>query len=422
MATQLRTRLLISNLITVLLVAGLLGFAVLERASLNAQITKLARQKEGAGYARELSLYTQYNAHDTNAYTLGHLEHREEYTEHSLKFTAVLADIEALIDSEIIDKTEQERVDAIKGLHARYIQASYDLFAAADANRAAPNPANQARQDATWEIADTLGDEIDDASQNLALSINPADVGGLQQELSTRNQQMILVLLAMGLGMIVVILIMQYFATTTLGKPLKSLLAGVQAFTRGQLTTRVAVVRQDEVGAMASAFNELAITIQRQTKDLQVEYDRAVAAQAETEQARELITSQLDTIKQKDSLLREMSVPVLPLSKSTLVMPLVGALDSDRLHQIQHQALQSLEGRSIKYLILDITGVPVVDTQVAQGLIQVVQAARLLGTETVVVGVRPEVAQTIVQQEINFNAITTRGSLEGGIAYALAHS
>lgn len=421
MVSQLRTRLLISNLVTVLLVGGLVGFALLERSSLEAQIEKLTAQEQAVGRARELSLYVQYNAHDTNAYTLGHLEHSAEYAEHALGFNAALTDIQDWIDSEVLDEDEQEVVEQIKELHARYDQAAYDLFAAADANRVTPNADNQARQDGAWEVSDQLGDELDGASQELATRIS-ADVAGVEQDVSARNQRMIAVLLILGMGVIAVILAIQYFATTTLGKPLQNLLAGVQDFTHGKLDTRVAVARQDEVGELAGAFNELAVTIQRQTEDLQAQYERAVAAQAETEKAREQIARQLDTIEQKDTLLREISVPVLPLSDSTLVMPLIGALDTERLRQIQHQALQNLQGRSTKCLILDITGVPVVDTQVAQGLIQVIQSARLLGTETVVVGVRPEVAQTIVGLGINLGGVTTRSSLEGGIAYAINRS
>ena len=77
-------------------------------------------------------------------------------------------------------------------------------------------------------------------------------------------------------------------------------------------------------------------------------------------------------------------------------MPLIGALDSARLQLVQEQALRSIERTSAQRLVLDITGVPLVDSQVAQGLLAVVQAARLLGAEAVLVGVRPEVAQTMV--------------------------
>jgi len=81
---------------------------------------------------------------------------------------------------------------------------------------------------------------------------------------------------------------------------------------------------------------------------------------------------------------------------STLVMPLVGALDSARLALMQAQALQAIERSGARQLIFDITGVPIIDTQVALGLMQVIQAARLLGARVSIVGIRPEVAQAIV--------------------------
>lgn len=129
----------------------------------------------------------------------------------------------------------------------------------------------------------------------------------------------------------------------------------------------------------------------------------------------------LAEVEQQRLAIRDMSVPVLPISTKALMMPLVGALDSDRLHLLQQQALQRIEQSSATHLILDITGVTVVDTQVAQGLIQVVQAARLLGAEVVLVGIRPEVAQTMVGLGIQLTGTTTHSSLQEGITYALQH-
>jgi rsbT co-antagonist protein RsbR len=110
--------------------------------------------------------------------------------------------------------------------------------------------------------------------------------------------------------------------------------------------------------------------------------------------------------------MREMSVPVIPISAETLIMPLVGALDSERLLLLQSQALQAVERSSARSLILDITGVPVVDSQVAQGLLAVVQATRLLGAETVLVGVRPEVAQAIVGLGLSLQGMRTSSNLQ----------
>lgn len=134
-----------------------------------------------------------------------------------------------------------------------------------------------------------------------------------------------------------------------------------------------------------------------------------VQQQAE-EQARLLAenTQQRETI-------RELGVPVLPISATSLVMPLVGALDTARLQQVQERALDAIQRATARYLVLDITGVPVVDTQVAQGLIGVVQAARLLGARVVLVGVRPEVAQAMVTLGIRLDGIQTAATLADGL-------
>jgi rsbT co-antagonist protein RsbR len=135
-------------------------------------------------------------------------------------------------------------------------------------------------------------------------------------------------------------------------------------------------------------------------------------AHANAEAAHAESAERLTMIEQQQAIIREMTVPVLTLSASVLLMPLVGALDSERLLVVQQQALQTIERSSARRLILDITGVPVVDEAVARGMLQVVEAARLLGVETVVVGIRPEVAQAIVAVGINLSRLTTFSSLQ----------
>lgn len=100
--------------------------------------------------------------------------------------------------------------------------------------------------------------------------------------------------------------------------------------------------------------------------------------------------------QQQRAALRELSVPILRVGNGTLVMPLVGALDDERISSAQQRALNSVEQLDAKRLLLDISGVPIVDSQVAQGIVTIVQALRLLGAEAILVGVRPEVAQAIV--------------------------
>ncbi|HEY1015332.1 MAG TPA: STAS domain-containing protein [Herpetosiphonaceae bacterium] len=113
--------------------------------------------------------------------------------------------------------------------------------------------------------------------------------------------------------------------------------------------------------------------------------------------------------------IEELSVPVLPVSAETWVMPLVGALDTIRLGQVQSRALDTLAHSRANHLILDITGVPVVDTQVAQGIVQVERAARLLGARVSLVGIRPEVAQALVHLGAPLDGLRAFGTLQGAL-------
>jgi anti-anti-sigma regulatory factor/HAMP domain-containing protein len=191
---------------------------------------------------------------------------------------------------------------------------------------------------------------------------------------------------------------------------------------RNSTIARVELARNDELGVLADSFNYMAATVERRTGELETQYALANAARIEAEVARAEIAAQLATIEEQRAVIREMSVPALPISATTVVMPLVGALDSVRLRLVQEQALQMLERSSARYLLLDITGVPVVDTQVAHGLIQVVQAARLLSARVVVVGIRPEVAQALVGLGIDLTGVITRSTLQSGIAYTLGQA
>lgn len=179
-----------------------------------------------------------------------------------------------------------------------------------------------------------------------------------------------------------------------------------------EMTARAQAAAEAAAAALQAANASLEQRVAERTAEVQSAL-REVEARA-VEQARLLAEN-----REQRNVLREMSVPVLPLSTEVLVMPLIGALDSERLRQVQQQALERIEHSSAKYLILDITGVTIIDTQVAKGLIQVVQAAGLLGTEVILVGIRPEVAQTIIGLGIQLEGMTTRSNLQEGIAYTL---
>jgi PAS domain S-box-containing protein len=116
--------------------------------------------------------------------------------------------------------------------------------------------------------------------------------------------------------------------------------------------------------------------------------------------------------------LAELSTPLIPISDQVLVMPLIGAIDTQRAQQVLEALLRGIEQSRARIAILDITGVPVVDTQVAKILIIAAHGVRLLGAEIVLTGIRPEVAQTLVGLGVDLGGVVTRSTLQRGIAYA----
>jgi rsbT co-antagonist protein RsbR len=114
--------------------------------------------------------------------------------------------------------------------------------------------------------------------------------------------------------------------------------------------------------------------------------------------------------------IHEMSVPVIPINATTMVMPLIGALDTARLADVQARAAHSIERSHTRYLLLDITGVPIIDSQVAKGILAVVQSARLLGSEAILIGTRPAVAQTMVGPGVDLGGMRTFSDLQSALA------
>ena len=115
----------------------------------------------------------------------------------------------------------------------------------------------------------------------------------------------------------------------------------------------------------------------------------------------------------------ELSTPVIRLWEGIIAVPLVGTLDSARTQLVMEKLLETLVATGADHAVLDITGVPTVDTEVAQHLLKTVSAARLLGAECIVSGIRPQVAQTIVSLGIEFGDIATKATLADALAHAL---
>jgi anti-anti-sigma regulatory factor len=109
----------------------------------------------------------------------------------------------------------------------------------------------------------------------------------------------------------------------------------------------------------------------------------------------------------------------VPLADGVIAMPLIGTIDSARAHQVMEKLLTGITSLRARTAILDITGVKVVDAMVADALLQVARAAKLLGANVILTGIGPEVAQSLVQLGADLRGIVTLGTLQSGIAHAL---
>lgn len=137
------------------------------------------------------------------------------------------------------------------------------------------------------------------------------------------------------------------------------------------------------------------------------------------EQMHRQTLEQEEQIRAQAALMRELTTPLIPISDSVVVMPLVGGIDSCRAQQVMETMLEGISTSGAKVAIMDITGVPVVDTQVAAAFLRTAQSVRLLGAEVILTGIRPEIAQTLVGMGAEMSGITTRATLQSGIGYAL---
>lgn len=126
-----------------------------------------------------------------------------------------------------------------------------------------------------------------------------------------------------------------------------------------------------------------------------------------------------DLINRQRLELLEIATPVIKLWEGIVAVPLIGTLDSARSQVVMETLLDAVVEQHARFAILDITGVPTVDSLVAQHLMKTVAAARLMGAECIVSGIRPAIAQTIVHLGIDLSSVLTRASLADALAYAL---
>ncbi|KAA6223835.1 STAS domain-containing protein [Streptomyces albofaciens JCM 4342] len=176
--------------------------------------------------------------------------------------------------------------------------------------------------------------------------------------------------------------------------------------------------------AVLSLKEALLEAVQRQTRDTQELFSAAVLINRLLDAAGALsfetyVEGREEIIRRQSRQLLEVSTPVVRLWRQVLAVPLIGTLDTTRTQVVMENLLEAIQEHEALVAIIDITGVPTVDTAVAQHLMQTVNAVRLMGADCVISGIRPSIAQTIAQLGIDLSTILTRATLADALAAAV---
>jgi anti-anti-sigma factor len=152
--------------------------------------------------------------------------------------------------------------------------------------------------------------------------------------------------------------------------------------------------------------------IEEQRAALAVALDELKTSTAELQTSTAARLALAETVKQ-------LSTPVIKIHERVVLMPLVGTIDTERAELIERSLLEGIEAHGAEAVLLDLTGVAIVDAAVAAGLLRAARAAQLLGASVTLVGITGRVAQSIVRLEVDLSGISTRGDLQGGLTHAL---
>ncbi len=213
------------------------------------------------------------------------------------------------------------------------------------------------------------------------------------------------------------------YISARVGRPIVLLQQGARRIGAGDLEHRILLQRHGELTNLADELNRMAENLQTSQSRQEAwshELEERVA-----ERTHEL-SQALDQLRHESSVrehllqtIREMSSPVIPVMEGITVTPIVGTLDSERAQRMMDDILAGIERAGTRVMILDITGLAVVDTSVANSLVKTAQAAQLLGAQTILVGISPAVAETLVNLGVDLRTLRAAATLQEGLRIGL---
>jgi anti-anti-sigma factor len=228
---------------------------------------------------------------------------------------------------------------------------------------------------------------------------------------------------AAGLGVALLAGLVALVTARYIAAPLRKLSLAAVAVGQGQLETLPKVRGSAEVSALADAFGQMVEDL-RSTREVVAEQQRSLETRvrertADLERTLAELRESSNVREQLSATVRGLASPVVPVLDGILVMPLIGVIDTQRAGLLTNTLLHAVQQHHAKMVILDVTGVPIIDTQVARTLLNAARSVKLLGTQTILVGLRPELAQTIVGLGLDLSGLITQADLQSGVSYAM---
>jgi rsbT co-antagonist protein RsbR len=339
----------------------------------------------------------------------------DEAREHLMEARAQLTALSELLSRRDHIEDEQAahtalllRQQAILTLSEEHILTVFRAMAAND--QAAVDEAFEAIEETEEDFAELETETTALLDQEVALAIDT---------IAKQNQQG-LIIAPIGFGLLgLMALLTLWLLRRFIVRPIEGLSAAANVVASGDFTQAVLVTSADEIGKLQASFNQMVTNLDAQRTQV-AEQQHALEQRAiELQQTLGDLSASSREREQLSQSMRELSTPVLPIFKGILVMPLIGVIDTQRAVLLTQALLSATERYHAAMVILDVTGVPLIDTAVARGLLQAAQAIRLLGAQTILVGLRPELAQTIISLGVNLVGLVTRADLQSGLTYAM---
>lgn len=204
------------------------------------------------------------------------------------------------------------------------------------------------------------------------------------------------------------------FILNRMARPIMQLREGTQRIAAEELSHRIELSGKNELADLAQDFNRMASTLEA-SRNLMQTWNLELEARV-AERTDELSQS----LQQRERLLQaiqEMSSPIIPVMEGIAVIPIVGMLDNQRAQHVVTDMLKAIEKRKLQVAILDITGLAVVDTATAKALVRAAHSAKLLGARVILVGITPQVAETLVHLGVSID-LRTAATLQEGLQFA----